>query len=60
VAWGFYAPFVIPAPGAAPFYPGILPLCWEHLLPVEILASGIAPATPAQMPGGGVLLDRRR
>jgi hypothetical protein len=62
VAWGFFGPFMAPPLGTG-FYPGILPLCWTHLLMLDDRGSGIMPASASQMPPahlhGGVVLDRR-
>jgi hypothetical protein len=62
VGWGFFGPFMPPPVGGG-FYPGIMPLCWTHLLMLEDRAGGIMPASASQMPPeylrGGVALDRR-
>jgi hypothetical protein len=60
VAWGFFGPFLAPPLGSG-FYPGIVPLCWTHLLMLEDRAGGIIPsaALPDDVLRGGVALDRR-
>jgi hypothetical protein len=62
VAWGFFAPFLAPPMGGG-FYPGLVPLCWTHLLMLEDRHGGIIPAAASQMPPehlrGGVILDGR-
>ena len=62
VAWGFFGPFM-PPPAGSGFYPGLVPLCWTHLMMLEDRHGGIIPAAASQMPQqhlhGGVILDRR-
>ena len=61
VCWGFFAPFMGPPVGSG-FYPGLMPLCWTHLMMLEDRNSSIIPAAASQLPPehlrGGVFLDR--
>lgn len=71
VAWGVYPPLGPPAAGGNGLMPLPVPLCWSHLMPIRVSASGVLPATAAdgaamgldgnpRLPGGAVDLSQRR
>lgn len=52
VAWGLFQPCATPPMGNG-LLPLPVPLCWTHLLPLEVRASSVMPASAGMMPGAG-------
>lgn len=71
VAFGLYLPFGPPAVGGNGMMPLPVPLCWSHLMPINVSNSAVIPASAAdgqamglggneRLPGGAVDLSQRR
>jgi hypothetical protein len=61
VAYGLFAPLIQPPLGNG-MMPFPVPLCWSHLLGLNLTETAIMPAHPGMIPtgpGGAVMLDRR-
>lgn len=58
VAFGIFQPLAAPPMGTG-MMPLPVPLCWSHLMGLELKMAGLLPASATDMPQGAVLLGQQ-